>query len=227
MTRVSAGRAGESTAAEAVQRWWGDLALRRGCPTGAAASGLDALIRAYNEPRRHYHTLDHIAALLALLDHYAEAGTDREALALAILFHDAVYDPQRCDNEAASASLAAGCLRGCGFPDDLVARVVRFILATQHAHGAPAADDPDLALLLDLDLSILAAPPAAYQVYAEAVRREYAHVPDGLYRAGRRKVLEGFLGRERIYRTARLYNLWEAPARANLEAESAELEERQ
>jgi predicted metal-dependent HD superfamily phosphohydrolase len=210
-------------AIELVQQCWNDVTQRNGCAGPAAAAALDELIRAYREPHRHYHTLDHISAVLVLLDRHADAGNNRDTLVAAILFHDAVYDPSRQDNEQASASLAAGRLTSLGFPDTLIARVVRCILATRHTEAASTVDDADDALLLDLDLSILAAPASAYRSYALAVRREYAHVPDALYRPGRQRVLQGFLEREHIYRTGRLRSLWEAPARANLAAEIAEL----
>lgn len=213
----------DANAVALVRRCWDDLARRRGCGGPTAAAALDELICAYRQPHRHYHTLDHIAALLVLLESHADASNDRDALAAAILFHDVVYEPRRQDNEVASASLAAKHLTSLGFPDELVAKVARCILATRHAREAASIDDADLALLLDLDLSILAAPRNAYRTYALSVRREYAHVPDELYRPGRRRVLEEFLGRTRIYRTGPLRSLWEASARANLEAEIAEL----
>jgi predicted metal-dependent HD superfamily phosphohydrolase len=109
------------------------------------------------------------------------------------------------------------------FPEEIVARVAHCILATRHGQEMLPREDPDLALLLDLDLSILAAPREAYRTYALAVRREYAHVPDAFYRPGRRRVLAGFLARDRIYRTERLGALWEEAARGNLAAEIAEL----
>jgi predicted metal-dependent HD superfamily phosphohydrolase len=208
-----------------VQRCWDDLALRKGCDAPAAAATRAALLRAYGEPHRHYHTLDHVASLLMLLDRHADAGSDRDTLILAILFHDAIYDPSRQDNEAASAAFAASHLTRLGFSEDLVGKVVRCILATRHGQEGTALDDADVALLLDLDLSILAAPPDLYGSYAQAIRREYAQVPDALYRVGRGRVLEGFLARDRIYLTERLRALWEEPARNNLTAELAELAE--
>jgi predicted metal-dependent HD superfamily phosphohydrolase len=83
--------------------------------------------------------------------------------------------------------------------------------------------DCDLAVLLDLDLSTLAAERAEYCSYAQAIRREYAHVLDELYRPGRRRILEGFLGLQRIYRTDQLHALWEERARTNISGEIAEL----
>jgi predicted metal-dependent HD superfamily phosphohydrolase len=206
-----------------VQRCWNRLAARRGCDPRAAAAVLDETVRAYREAHRHYHTLDHIAALLALLEQHGADAADRDTLVLAILFHDVVYDPARPDNEEASAAWAAAQLASLGFPETQRAEVARYILATRHDRAVEAAGEPDLALLLDLDLSILAAPSGDYRAYAEAVRREYAFVLDRLYRPGRRRVLEGFLQREPLYRTERLHAAWEQPARANLAAEIATL----
>jgi predicted metal-dependent HD superfamily phosphohydrolase len=210
------------TALTRVQQCWGDLSARHGCD-GPAAAVLQEIVRAYGEPHRHYHTLDHIGGLLALLDrHGADAG-DRDALVLAVLFHDVVYDPTRQDNEEASARVASERLAALGFPAGTIAKVARYILATRHDRPMDAGGDADLALLLDLDLSVLAGAPADYRAYAEAVRREYGFVPEPLYREGRRRVLQGFLVRERIYLTDALHAAWEQVARVNLAGEIAAL----
>jgi predicted metal-dependent HD superfamily phosphohydrolase len=201
---------------------WRRLAQRQGASASAAEAVLDDLIHSYLEPARQYHTLEHIAVLLRQLETHKTGFDDGDAVALAIIFHDAVYDPRRQDNEQQSAALARQRLTALGFAADLIDRVAHYIEATQH--GRPSdTEDPSLALLLDLDLSTLAAAPDAYRLYASAIRREYAHVPDALYRLGRRQVLEGFLARDHIYRTPRLAELWEARARANISAEIADL----
>jgi len=210
-------------ALDQVQRCWNALVSRQGCDPLAAGAMLEDTVRAYGEPHRSYHTLDHIAALLALLDRHGADAADRDALTLAILFHDVVYDPTRQDNEEASARWAVARLDPLGFPADLRAKVERHIVATRHDRAIDPIGEADLALLLDLDLSILAAPPDKYRAYAQSVRREYAFVPDRLYRSGRRRVLEGFLQRARIYLTEPLRAAWEQPARDNLAAEIARL----
>lgn len=209
-------------ARELVSDAWRDLARRHGCDAASAESTLEELVHAYAEPHRHYHTLDHIAGLLRLLEKHGGVS-DEEAVTLAILFHDAVYDPARQDNEAASANLAVKQLSALGFRGQFLAKVESYILATQHGAPFSATGDADLNMLLDLDLSVLAAAPDSYRAYALAIRREYSAVPDTLYRPGRRAVLEGFLARPQIYRTGRLRALWEAAARANLSGEIAAL----
>jgi predicted metal-dependent HD superfamily phosphohydrolase len=210
-------------ARERVERCWQDIALRRGWAEPATTAVREELVRAYGEPHRHYHTLDHIAELIDLFERHGQGIAERDTAMLAILFHDAVYDPRRNDNEEASAALAAGRLAALGVASGLVGEVSRYILATRHGQSAAPVAEAGLKLLLDLDLSILGAPPERYRAYAEAIRREYAFVPDALYRPGRRRVLEAFLARERIYRTDRLSALWAERARANLAAEMAEL----
>jgi predicted metal-dependent HD superfamily phosphohydrolase len=146
-------------ALDLVQRCWNGLVARRGSLPSTAATVLEEMVRAYREPHRHYHTLDHVAALLTLLDRYGAEVADSDAVTAAILFHDVVYDPTRPDNEEASAAWAAARLARLGFAEDLRDKVARYILATQHDRCVDPAGEADLALLLDLDLSVLAAPP--------------------------------------------------------------------
>ena len=93
---------------------WRDVAARHGS-VGADAI-LAELVVAYGETHRHYHTLEHVAALLQLLGKYGDGIADRDAVVLAILFHDAVYDPSRQDNEEASAAFATERLGALSFP---------------------------------------------------------------------------------------------------------------
>jgi predicted metal-dependent HD superfamily phosphohydrolase len=210
------------TALQLFSETWRALAQRQGLTGPQTRMVLDELVAAYLQPARQYHTLEHIAQLLRQLEEHGDAVLDRDAVALAIMFHDAVYDPVRQDNELQSAALAQARLTSLACEEALVAKVVRFIKATQHGQAFDIGD-PDLALLLDLDLSTLAAAAKDYSDYAKAIRREFAHVPDALYRRGRRQILEGFLARERIYRTEPLRALWEERARANIIGEIAGL----
>jgi predicted metal-dependent HD superfamily phosphohydrolase len=198
--------------ASAVTRRWREL-------VGTAAdSALAELIAAYGGQSRHYHDLRHIAALLALSAGHADSLADRDTIDLAILYHDAIYEPTRSDNETKSAELARRRLSELNVASDRVAKAVRFIEATKHASAAPSGDS-DLDHLLDFDLSILAAEPKLYAAYTHAIRREYAIYPDLLYRPGRAKVLRAFLAMPRIYRVRAVAAKWEEPARANLAAE--------
>ena len=95
--------------------------------------------------------------------------------------HDLVYDTQRQDNEAASAASTEHWLDQAGLAA-LRPALRELIMAT--CHQAPPGD-ADAALVVDIDLAILAAPAPVYARYEADVRAEYAWVPEPLFRAGR------------------------------------------
>src|SRR5262245_56128499 len=101
---------------------WRNLTRRQTRTEPAAQAVLDELMQAYSEPHRQYHTIEHVASLLQLLDKHGRGVLDRNAVALAILFHDVIYDPTRHDNEHASADLASERLAQLDFPDQLIAK---------------------------------------------------------------------------------------------------------
>ncbi|MFC5461374.1 N-methyl-D-aspartate receptor NMDAR2C subunit [Massilia niabensis] len=191
-------------------RWEGLWqALGKPLPAGL----LGALLAAYGEPQRHYHTLQHLAECFAHLDEaQAPAGQARE-VELALWFHDAVYDVHVRDNERRSADWALRDLGAAGLPPGLCERVAFLVMST--AHDAPAAS-PDAQLLTDIDLAILGAPRARFAEYERQIRAEYAHVLAALFAGKRREVLQGFLERDRIYQTAHFATRYEQAARANL-----------
>jgi predicted metal-dependent HD superfamily phosphohydrolase len=199
---------------------WLRLLTSAGVDEDAAAAGFDELAAAYSGPRRFYHNLDHVAAVLRTVDDLADLAFDLVAVRLAVWFHDAIYDSRAAGNEDRSAALAEERLRSWGLGDRAgeVARLVRLTRTHQ------AADvDADGHVLLDADLAILAAPPDDYDRYARAIRQEYAWVPDDAYREGRAKVLKGFLRRGRLFFTQRMVDRAESAARANLAREIAVL----
>jgi predicted metal-dependent HD superfamily phosphohydrolase len=185
------------------------------------AALLTKLRRCYAEPHRHYHSLAHIEALQRWFAQHHALAREPALIDAAIWFHDAVYDTRRQDNEARSAAMATEELGGLAWPVAAVERVAALVLTTQHHQADPA--DRDAWFFLDLDLSVLGQSAACYAAYANAVRAEYAWVEDSAYRSGRARVLQGFLARERIYRTPVLHGAWEAAARRNLQAELAAL----
>jgi predicted metal-dependent HD superfamily phosphohydrolase len=202
-----------------LQAGWVQLVARHGVEPAAAYPVFDRLVAAYSEPHRIYHTLEHVHEVLRVAGRLADAATDPAAVQLAIWFHDAVYDPRATDNEERSAALAVEWLQPLSIPGHN--HVADMIRAT--AHTAAAESDADTAVLLDADLAILSAEERRYARYAADIRREYASVEDGAYRAGRMKVLQAFLDRPRIYRTDRMFTAAEEAARRNLRAEIARL----
>ena len=190
-----------------------------GADAASVATAARDLVSAYDEAGRHYHGRAHIEALLRLADAHRDHLVDPASIELAILYHDAVYDPKRSDNEVRSAGLAREHLIQLGAPPPLVDRVAFLIDLTRHGATEPPPGDSDSHCFLDWDLSVLGSPPQIYDVYAAAIMREYAHVPDDAYRTGRGRVLSGFLAQPVIYRAAKFKLLWEAKARSNIERE--------
>ena len=181
------------------------------------------LLSRYREPQRHYHTLEHIHACLGELARVSDLDDgERRILEYAIWWHDAVYDPQRPDNEEASAELARHALRERGEEPAVIDEVVRLVRLTQ-GH-APEAGDRLGGLMTSIDLSILGSAPEAYDRYAAQVREEYAFVPEPLYRSGRAAILRRFLQRPVIYPDAGFADRYERRARSNLSREIAALE---
>lgn len=172
------------------------------------------LIAAYSEPHRHYHTLQHLRECL----HYLEAAEHLAArpaeVALALWFHDAVYDVRRQDNEERSADWARQSMERAGIDAAIVARVHALIMATRHHHPG---DDPDAQLLVDVDLAILGAPAERFDESDAQIRREYAHVPEAEFRQGRCRVLRSFMDRTRLYVTDAFRDALEPRARDNLQ----------
>ncbi len=180
----------------------------------------DALIEAYAEGHRHYHTAGHIKSCLEQLDANAPLAERLHELELAVWFHDAVYRPLFRNNEQKSASWAEEFMAHNAAPAELKGRVISLIMATQH--NAPP-ENADQALLLDIDLSILGADEETYAVYETAIRREFHLVPMPIYRRKRVGLLNHFLARQHIYLTERYRDERERQARANLARAIAEL----
>lgn len=173
----------------------------------------------YGEPHRRYHTVEHLDEVLGVVRALDDVVADRRAVALAALFHDAVYDPAAAAgaNERASADLASELLGD----DPALPEVRRLVLLTAGHDVEPG--DANGAVLVDADLWILGSPPKRYARYTADVRAEHTHVDEDAWRAGRSAVLRSFLDRPRIYVTDRLHLDLDRPARRNLAGELAAL----
>lgn len=177
----------------------------------------DDLLARWQEPQRRYHTLAHLTAVLDHVDVLEKYADDPDAVRLAAWFHDAVYLPERSENEERSARIAERALSEAGLPEARTAEVARLVRLTV-THD-PADGDRDGQVLCDADLAILAAPPNAYAAYTAAVREEYGFVPSEAFREGRSAVLRQLLDLPRLFRTPYGQTEWEATARYNLAAE--------
>ncbi|MET8742560.1 hypothetical protein [Streptomyces sp. NPDC004728] len=200
------------------ERWREALTRARGgAPGPDPLPYADNLLARWAEPQRRYHTTAHLVTVLDHVDTLAGYAGDPDAVRLAAWFHDAVYRPDRSENEERSAALAERALPEAGVPDGVTAEVARLVRLTV-THD-PADGDSDGEVLCDADLAILAAPPGQYAAYAAQVREEYGFVPDDAFQEGRATVLRQLLGLPRLFRTPYGAKHWEPRARQNLMTE--------
>ena len=199
---------------------------------GHTALGEDLLER-YEQPHRKYHTSVHLSEMLTALKTLYEqhhTATPRAVL-LAAWFHDAVYEANPGEDEAASADLARTTLTPLASTGSLtnrevtaIAHLIELTASHQLADGieeytSGALTRADAAFFLDADLAILAADSPRYTRYVAGVRAEYAHYTPDAFTRGRAAILQGFLNRTAIYASDTAHLLWDAPARLNLRTE--------
>lgn len=170
------------------------------------------LLDHYREPHRRYHTPDHIDHCLRQVDRIPDDYPHKDAVELAIWFHDVIYRIGDPENEQNSAEWFRRHARG-DLPDDLVDRVHRLIVATEHR--APP-DGGDAAYVVDIDLSSFGRPFDEFIADSERVRAESTHLTDEEYYAGQRLFLNGLLSRERVFRSELFHDLFEEQARRNI-----------
>ena len=180
--------------------------------------------RDYDSAGRHYHDRRHLDDCLEKLEQVADLDEHaRRLLRWAILWHDAIYDPGRKDNEERSAERARRELVECGVGDDDSSEVARLILLTKN-HRAQAGDRLG-GLMVSIDLSILGSEPGRYRAYVDSVREEYRNLSDEEWRSGRAAVLDALLAADPLYPDPEFRDALEAPARRNMESELKALRE--
>jgi len=161
----------------------------------------DELIAAYSEKQRAYHTVQHLYECLSLMEAVQYELNDPYAVALALWFHDVIYDPQAPDNELKSAELFEQ-LMAQDLSFDTLKKIKRWILATQ--------------FLLDIDLAILAATPERFIQYEQQIQQEYSWVDPEVYAIKRKEVLMHFYQSEPLYQTVYFQKNFELNAKDNL-----------
>ena len=181
----------------------------------------DEFIARYTEPQRHFHTLNHIHAMLQCLDQVHSLVKDETVMKLAIFFHDWIYDPKSKNNEIDSIRCFKNFANDICLLDSLSSCVSCYIERTiTHTHPVDVQEaDSDLSFFLDFDMEVLSRSEADYAHYAKQIQAEYSHLKLADYYAGRLEVLRSFLGRDRLYFSDVFYESREQRARRNLEQE--------
>jgi predicted metal-dependent HD superfamily phosphohydrolase len=184
---------------------------------GDVMTSTEVLVDRYREPHRYWHNERHIAECLDTLEANRDLALCPAVLALALAYHDAVYDVKGNDNEAQSALL---CLQDCqklGIAPELSQYASRMILEGTAHHSGKAPQDPDAKLVHDIDLLGLAAKPKQFREMSRLLALEYFNKFGAEeYRQGRLRFLQCFQARNVIFLTERFYNKYEMRARKNI-----------
>jgi len=174
----------------------------------------------YSEPKRQYHTINHLEAIIADLKEVKDSIEDWDTTLFAVFYHDIIYKASSSTNESDSAKLAMEKLSEIGFPSNKIAKCSNMILATK---SHEQSDDNDTNFLIDADLAVLGRSQYDYQIYTEQIREEYSIYPDFMYNTGRKKALQHFLDMDSIYKTEHFIEKYERAARINIQHELEEL----
>jgi len=165
----------------------------------------------YFEKGRFYHNWQHIEECMDHLKDVKGLVKNYDALEMAILFHDAIYDTHATNNEEKSAKLAQEILNG-KYSEKFVEEVSNLILATKHNGNLHTQDEE---FMVDIDLAILGSNRERYEEYASQIKKEYSWVPEDVYNRERPRVL-GQLSEGGIYITDFFRNKYEESAKRNI-----------
>lgn len=171
------------------------------------------LMQRYSESHRYYHTWGHIDHCLGLFDLAYGQMDDPDAVEMALWFHDSIYDLHAKDNERKSADLFTGYAIGVLEPA-FVQKVCKLILITQHLAPPSSLDEQ---YIVDIDLSSFGLPEKEFKQDSEAVRQEYAHIPDESYYSGRTRFMQSLADRSTVYHTDFFRTRYESTAQQNLQ----------
>jgi predicted metal-dependent HD superfamily phosphohydrolase len=176
---------------------------------------LTDVLRAYREPWRRYHTLDHLQHFLHMwtwaVDHTTQLDCDTELPVIeAILYHDYVYVPGHPSNESMSAIAYMDALRPGIFPSD---RTLELMNATRN-HWQPVGDDYELGVFLDCDIAGFGRDAETYDASSLQLRRELGHLPG--YDRLRAVFLQSVIDAESVFRTPLFRMHFEGRARDNI-----------
>ena len=217
---MSSPKAGDACGLNRFQSLWRRCLLDNASDHSAEIH--QRLTSAYNEPQRHYHTLDHIGHCLSLFDQCKALLDNPDALELAIWFHDAIFETGKPDNELRSAELYQS-LSADVHPNELRELVGRLIIATLHDGGS--LEDKDAGYMVDIDLSSFGLPWEDFLRDTQDLRKECGHLSDEEYYQRQSSFRTGLMARPKFYMTDYFYERYEQQARENLERYFARAED--
>lgn len=176
------------------------------------------LFALYNQPHRYYHNFGHIVQMLEVLNRHTKITPE---LYTAVLYHDAIYDPKRDDNELQSALLyELHCDDMGDRPDE---KVIQMILDTKE--HIPTIDVSKF--LIDADLWVLGSNFWTYSEYKISLKKEYEpFFTEKVMVSARTAFLKNMLAREKIFYTPDFQQWYGAIAKTNLDFELRQLRDK-
>jgi predicted metal-dependent HD superfamily phosphohydrolase len=193
------------------------ISLWNRCRTGDGA-GVDAVdvykeVQGYySNPGRHYHTPKHIEHCLTQFDLASGELEDRDAVEIAIWFHDLIFEPNADDNELQSARRFVE-LANDSMTAEFKTRVYDLVMATAPPRMPKTTDQK---FMLDIDLSSFGLPWDDMLRDSIAVRQESPQLSDADFFPGQRAFLESLVKREHFYFTEFFRSRIEETARSNI-----------
>ncbi|HVE54265.1 MAG TPA: N-methyl-D-aspartate receptor NMDAR2C subunit, partial [Ramlibacter sp.] len=107
---------------QAWRRLWSELGAQH-----VDGGVFNQLVAAHSQQHRHYHTLQHLRECLAHCEAASMLARRPAEVELALWFHDAVYEPQRGDNEERSADWARRAVLAAGCAEEVAARIAAMV----------------------------------------------------------------------------------------------------
>jgi predicted metal-dependent HD superfamily phosphohydrolase len=187
------------------------------------ATAFAEIVAQYRVPERFYHTFHgHIIFCISELEKVpAEMISEKEAVTMSLFLHDIIMDFSRSDNEKSSAEFAEEFCHELEMPSRFGKKVAELTIATKH-DATPK--DRDAQIVIDIDLAILGQDKETFDAYEINIRREYAYVPEEVFKRERAKILKKFLDRPSIFLTEYFRQKYEDQARKNLRRSIGQLE---
>lgn len=172
------------------------------------------LQKLYSQPHRYYHTLEHVAILFQLASaHGIRLSVPQQ---LAVWYHDAIYNPERNDNEEKSCHLMLKRHEDTVRLNQGYLNRAACIIMDTKTH---ISDDYESQTVIDLDLAGFGFDSETYDYTTHLIRAEYRHLSDDEWRLGRIAFLNNILKRDNIYYTNWARDFYERQAIRNIQRE--------
>lgn len=182
-----------------------------------------ALFVYYSAPNRFYHDYNHITDMLILLDTARRKGCEiPDWVSIAVIFHDAIYETSRKDNEFQSAELfrrLSESLEVTLAAQSMFKPIYEAIMDT--LTHVPSNNIPGLQEFLDADMAPLAVDYPQFLENTIKISKEYSQYSPENFSAGRVAFLKSV--QYPIFKSEAFAHL-EAPAKANIKKYIKEME---